>query len=177
MARRLSHQDISMLIADIDGDDGVIDYEEFVRFAVVMFQAFRARNFGQKRADEDYVAMTVEIDKMMKVQRLAEVSERCMKMFRMHDTAGSGYLRPSEVHRAMDEAGGGLSPWEVGCKSLLVTGLGGAHFPLPLPRSFLLALPRYCRPRRCAKACRGTGSVASGTPGSPSSSKASVSSP
>ena len=125
-----------MLIADIDGDDGVIDYEEFVRFAVVMFQAFRARNFGQKRADEDYVAMTVEIDKMMKVQRLAEVSERCMKMFRMHDTAGSGYLRPSEVHRAMDEAGGGLSPWEVGCKPLSVTGLGSAHRPPPLT-SFL----------------------------------------
>ena len=47
MVKKLAHQDISALVADIDDDDGVIDYDEYRHFAVLMMQAFRARNFAK----------------------------------------------------------------------------------------------------------------------------------
>ena len=47
VVKKLAHQDISALVADIDDDDGVIDYDEYRYFAVLMMQAFRARNFAK----------------------------------------------------------------------------------------------------------------------------------
>ena len=49
MINKLSNSEISALIAEADTDDGVIQYYEYVPFAVGMILSFRARNIGNNK--------------------------------------------------------------------------------------------------------------------------------
>ena len=104
---RLSHRETTLFLAsaipgsnDIDGD-GVVQLDEFVCYAVDLIVALKARNSARLLTLERERLVNNMIRKMMKAEKLAELSATCLASLRSLDGSGGGLLKVAEFNEAL----------------------------------------------------------------------------